>query len=70
MAFLGLQEALLAGGNGFFSARKIELRIKPAGVLITNCVDGFYTAARKDIFLVKKAVKKFFTYFFNAEGRE
>jgi hypothetical protein len=35
-----------------------------------NCVDGFYAALRKNIFLAKKAVKQFFTYFFNDEGSE
>jgi hypothetical protein len=33
MAFFGLQEAPLAGDNGFFGIRKGELRIKPAGVI-------------------------------------
>jgi hypothetical protein len=35
-----------------------------------SCVNGFYAAARKDILLAEKAVKKFFINFFNEEGRE
>jgi hypothetical protein len=48
----------------------VELKIKPAGAFVMSCADGFYAAARKDIFLAKKSVKQFFTYFFNVEGSE
>ena len=68
MAFFGLQEALLAGDNGFFGIRKGELRIKPSGSFVMSCVEGFYTAARKNIFLAKKVVKQFFTYFSMTRG--
>lgn len=70
MAFFDPQEAFLAGDNGFFSARKGALRIKPVGVFVMSCVDEFYAEARKNIFLAKKVVKQFFAYFFNDEGRE
>jgi len=33
-----------------------------------SCVDGFYAEARKNIFLAKKTVKKFFTYFSMTRG--
>jgi len=33
-----------------------------------SCVDRFYAFVKKDIFLTEKAVKQFFTYFFNDEG--
>ena len=69
MAFFGLQEAHLASGNGFFGIRKGELRIKPAGVFVMSCVDEFYAATRKNIFLVKKVVKQFLTYFSMMGGR-
>ena len=68
MAFFGLQEALLAGDNGFFGIRKGELRIKPSGSFVMSCVEGFYTTARKNIFLAKKVVKQFFTYFSMTRG--
>lgn len=68
MAFFDPQEAFLAGDNGFFSARKGALRIKPAGVFVMSCVDGFYAEARKNIFLAKKVVKQFFTYFSMTRG--
>ncbi|MFI3136845.1 MAG: hypothetical protein QX197_08705 [Methylococcaceae bacterium] len=70
MAFFGLQEAPLAGDNGFFGVRKIELRIKPAGGFVMNCVDEFYAATRKNIFLAKKAIKKYFNYFSMTKGGE
>jgi hypothetical protein len=69
MAFFAPQEGFLAGDNGFFSARKGALRIKPAGVSVMSCVDGFYAEARKNIFLAKKVVKQFFTYFSMTRGR-
>ena len=68
MAFFGLQEAPLAGDNGFFGVRKIELRIKPVGCFVMNCVDEFYAATRKNIFLAKKSVKKYFNYFSMTKG--
>jgi len=68
MAFFDPQEAPLAGGNGFFGIRKGELRIKPAGSFVISCADGFYADARKDTFLVKKAVKQFFIYFSMMRG--
>jgi hypothetical protein len=68
MAFFDPQEAPLAGGNGFFGIRKGELRIKPAGGFVISCADGFYADARKDTFLVKKAVKQFFIYFSMMRG--
>lgn len=57
MAFFDHQEALLGVGNGFFGAQKVGLRIKPAGVFVMSCVDGFYAKVRRNIFLAKKAVK-------------
>ena len=63
MSFFDSQEALLVGNNGFFGIQKGELRIKPADVFVMSCVDEFYVALRKNIFLAKKAVKKIFTYF-------
>ena len=70
MAFFDLQEAPMADDNGFFDIRKGELRIKPAGIFVISCADGFYADARKDAFLVKKAVKQFFIYFSMMRGRE
>jgi hypothetical protein len=34
-----------------------------------SCVDEFYPALRKNIFVAKKAVKQYFTYFSMARGR-
>ena len=52
----------------FLVSERVELRIKPAGVFVMSCVNEFYAAVRKNIFLAEKAVKQFFTYFFNAHG--
>jgi hypothetical protein len=68
MAFFDPWEVLLASDNGFYGVLKGELRIKPAGNFVMSCANGFYAAARKGIFLVKKAVKQLFIYFFNDEG--
>ena len=70
MAFFGLQKAHLAVDNGFFGLRNIELRIKLAGVFVMSCVDGFYAVTRKNILLMKKAVKQFIIYFSTAAGCE
>lgn len=68
MAFFDPQGALLAGDNAFLGAERVWLRIRPAGVVVMSCVDEFYAVAGKNIFLTEKAVKHFFTYFFNNEG--
>ena len=68
MAFFNPQEVTLAGGNGFFGIRKGDLRIKPADSFVISCADRFYADARKDTFLVKKAVKQFFIYFSMMRG--
>jgi len=52
----------------FLVSERVELRIKPAGVFVISCVNGFYAAARNDVLLAKKAVKKFFTYFSMTRG--
>jgi hypothetical protein len=69
MAFFDLLKALLVSDNGFFCIQKSELKIKPAGVFVMSCVDEFYPALRKNIFVAKKAVKQYFTYFSMARGR-
>jgi len=68
MAFFDPQEALMTGNNGFFGVRKGELRSKPAGVICNELCRRILRGGKKRYFLVKKAVKQFFIYFFNDEG--
>ena len=70
MAFFGPQEVPLAEDNGFFGIQKGALRIKPAGVFVMSRVDGFYAAARKNIFFGEKSCQVIYYLFFNNEGCE
>lgn len=50
-----------------FGVRMVQLRIRADSAFVMNCPDRFYADVRKDIFLAKKAVKRFFIYLSRGE---
>ena len=63
IAFFDLLEALLANEKEFFVSGWLSYGLGLAASSVMGCLDGFYTNLKNNIFLPKKAVKRFFTFY-------